>query len=323
MYEYIKQLPKGDLHLHLNGAIPTSLVKKMLLESNISLPDNFNIDTDLNILERKMSLEEYLKPWRVLNKIPKSQRDLNLQVLYAAKNLAEENVKFAELRNTVFYIAELNQISLEQALEWLLEALSNAEKEIGIKLGLIVTLSRFQLTKEKSLAIFDAMKNLNYPTNLVGVDLAGNENIPVANDLSIFFKKSKEELGLGVTIHAGETGILQNVEQAINVFEADRLGHANAIVTSEKIMEEVAHKNIPIEVCPHSNYLTNSIQDKNYSFLTFLKYEVPFIICSDNPQLHNKGISEDYIKFYELTRRLDFLDGLFENQRRYTFIKEI
>ncbi len=113
MYEYIKKIPKGDLHLHLNGAIPISLLKKMLLESSISLPDDFNIDNDLNILERRTSLEEYLKPWQVLNKIPRSQSDLNLQVLYAAKSLVKENVKFAELRNTVFYIAELNQISLE------------------------------------------------------------------------------------------------------------------------------------------------------------------------------------------------------------------
>lgn len=323
MYEHIKQLPKGDLHLHLNGAIPTSLIKKMLLENAISLPDNFNIDTDLNILERQTSLEEYLKPWRVLNKIPTSQSDLNLQVLHAAQGLSEDNVKFAELRNTVFYIAELNRISLEVALEWLLEALLNAENKVGIRLGLLVTLSRFQLTKEKSLAIFDAMKNLNYPPNLVGVDLAGNENIPVNNDLSIFFKKSKEELGLGITIHAGETGILQNIEQAIHVFEADRLGHANALVTSEKMMEEVAHKNIPIEVCPNSNYLTNSIKDEKYSFLDFMRYEVPFIICSDNPQLHNKGISEDYLKFYELTGDVNFLQNFFDNQRKFTFIKGV
>ncbi len=199
----------------------------------------------------------------------------------------------------------------------------NVEKEVDIKLGLIVTLNRFQLTKEKSLAIFDAMKNLNYPTNLVGVDLAGNEKISVANDLSIFFKKSKEELGLGITIHAGETGNLQNVEQAINVFEADRLGHANALVTSEKMMEDVAKRNIPIEVFPNSNYLTNSIQNEKYSFLDFMKYDIPFIICSDNPQLHNKGISEDYLKFYQLTGNINFLESLFDNQRKFTFIKGV
>ena len=89
------------------------------------------------------------------------------------------------------------------------------------------------------------------------------------------------------------------------------------------MMEEVAKRNIPIEVCPNSNYLTNSIQDEKYSFLDFMRYDVPFIICSDNPQLHNKGISEDYLKFYELTGNMNLLESLFDNQRKFTFIKGV
>ena len=253
MYDYLKKLPKGELHLHLNGAIPSHLIRGMLLQNNCQIPNDFNLETDLNNLERKNNLEDYLKPWKVLNMIPRSKKDLEIQVLQAAKSLTYENVKFAEIRNTVFYIAELNQISLEMALEWLLEALENAENQFDIRFGLIVTLNRSRLNLEKSLEILSSMKNLNFPKGLVGVDLAGNEECIVDNELEAFFRSAKDELGLGVTIHAGETGILENIDQAINVFKADRLGHANAVVNSLKLMDQISKRDIVIEVCPISN----------------------------------------------------------------------
>ncbi|GLG83316.1 hypothetical protein [Acinetobacter calcoaceticus] len=47
----IVNLPKGDLHVHLNGAIPTNLVKELLAKNTNGIPSNFDIHQDLNILE--------------------------------------------------------------------------------------------------------------------------------------------------------------------------------------------------------------------------------------------------------------------------------
>ncbi|MFK8933048.1 hypothetical protein ACJBLB_01405, partial [Acinetobacter junii] len=98
------ELPKGELHLHLNGAIPTELLKKMILDSGLTLPECFDLEKDLNVLEPRENLSEYLKPWMVLNKIPLTKECLIIQILSAVELLKNNNIKFAELRNTVFYI---------------------------------------------------------------------------------------------------------------------------------------------------------------------------------------------------------------------------
>ncbi|MEO4161999.1 MULTISPECIES: hypothetical protein [Acinetobacter] len=88
--DMIVNLPKGDLHVHLNGAIPTNLVKELLAKNTNGIPSNFDINKDLNILEPQKNLQDYLKPWKVLNLIPRSQSDLNkivLQTFFSLKRL--------------------------------------------------------------------------------------------------------------------------------------------------------------------------------------------------------------------------------------------
>jgi adenosine deaminase len=93
--DMIVNLPKGDLHVHLNGAIPTNLVKELLAKNTNGIPSNFDINKDLNILEPQKNLQDYLKPWKVLNLIPRSQSDLNkivLQTFFSLKRLCCINI---------------------------------------------------------------------------------------------------------------------------------------------------------------------------------------------------------------------------------------
>lgn len=315
------ELPKGELHLHLNGAIPTELLKKMILDSGLTLPECFDLEKDLNVLEPRENLSEYLKPWMVLNKIPLTKECLIIQILSAVELLKNNNIKFAELRNTVFYIAELNNLDLETALLWLLEGISIAEQRTGVILGLIITLNRKDLSVDKCLSVLSAVKNLNYPDKIIGLDLAGNEEIPVSNDIGFFFQRVKGETNLGITIHAGETGIVSNIYQAIDVFCADRIGHANATIKDVKLMEILSKKDIVIEVCPISNQLTGAVRNENYSFMKFIEYDVPFVLCSDNPAIHRRSIDDDYKFFLEKTGRSDILSNMYNMQKKYSFIR--
>ncbi|TVT87269.1 hypothetical protein FPV60_01390 [Acinetobacter colistiniresistens] len=79
----------------LNGAIPTNLVKELLAKNTNGIPSNFDINKDLNILEPQKNLQDYLKPWKVLNLIPRSQSDLNkivLQTFFSLKRLCCINI---------------------------------------------------------------------------------------------------------------------------------------------------------------------------------------------------------------------------------------
>lgn len=187
--DMIVNLPKGDLHVHLNGAIPTNLVKELLAKNTNGIPSNFDINQDLNILEPQKNLQDYLKPWKVLNLIPRSQSDLNKIVLQTFFSLKLSNIKFVEIRNTIFYIANLNSISIEEAIIWMLDALQNAFKITKINYGLIITVRRSDQACKDAATIISAIKNLGCPKNIVGLDLAGNEDIPLPENLSFFLKR--------------------------------------------------------------------------------------------------------------------------------------
>nr|WP_281441025.1 hypothetical protein [Acinetobacter baumannii] len=76
-------------------AIPTNLVKELLAKNTNGIPSNFDINKDLNILEPQKNLQDYLKPWKVLNLIPRSQSDLNkivLQTFFSLKRLCCINI---------------------------------------------------------------------------------------------------------------------------------------------------------------------------------------------------------------------------------------
>ncbi len=320
----LQSIPKGDLHVHLNGAIPTDLVKNILEKDLTIIPSYFDLDKNLNILEPQNHLSDYLKPWEVLNLLPKSKEDLNLIVLGTFRSFQLANISFVEIRNTILYIAKLNFISVESAILWLLDALNSASRITGIHFGLIITIRRSSRSTEDLKNILSAIKNIGNPEGIVGLDLAGNEDTPVPDDLAYWFTKAKYDLNLGITIHAGETGNINNILVAINQFGADRIGHGTAAMNCLDTMDLLRTRDIAVEVCPISNRRTNSIkEDDAYTFHKFMEHNVPFILCSDNPAIHKLSLVDDYRVFLDETEDLPFILNQFTLQKKYSFIKDI
>jgi len=83
-------LKKAELHAHLNGSIPPSLVASFL-------PPNQRV-TSTTILAPVSSMQEYFRPWTVFRELSKSQDDTERVIQVAADFLAADNVVYAELR---------------------------------------------------------------------------------------------------------------------------------------------------------------------------------------------------------------------------------
>lgn len=313
-------LPKSDLHVHLNGAIPTNTAKKLLAPIRESLPDWFTLETDLQIQCPVNGLQEYFKPWYALKKLPYSQDCLNLMVESALDGLANDNVRYVELRNSPFNISEINDITLVDALHWLIDSIVVASEKIGIDAKLVLSLSRYNLDKDKINQLQKAIKAVNYNGTLVGVDLSGNEDSPIVPEVRDFFIRSKHEFGLGITIHAGETGKIENILWAVEECGADRISHGLAAANSVELMSLLRDKNICIEICLVSNYLTRSVPViNNHPIHEFIKYGVPFVLCSDNPCINMSHLSKNYKLFCEINGNIDLLTSMHIQQQKYSF----
>lgn len=322
MENFILEMDKGELHVHLNGLVSSELVIKLLNNNIIDIPQGFDLEKDLNIIKPAKSLSSYLKPWDLLRFVPKSRSDLTLIVFDAFENLRKSNVRFVELRNSVLYIALLNEVNVDVAMAWLLEDVSRASEFYNIKAGLILTVTRGDYSLEQLRSLLNAYIKLGKPDLIVGLDLAGNEDINVSSALAYEFVRAKTEFGLKITIHAGETGNFENIVIAVNDFKADRIGHGTAAIKSQPTLELLKEKDICVEVCPISNRLTNAVgESESHPVIEFINNEVPFVICSDNPSIHMSSITQDYIEFYRETKSSLHIKKMLEIQKKYSFIK--
>ena len=316
----IRQLPKADLHVHLNGAVPTPLAKELLSEIKIHLPEGFSIENDLQVLAPVTSLQEYFKPWLGLKQLPRSRHCLQRMVNGALELLRSDGVMYAEMRNSPFNIAQLNGISMQDTVEWLSEATACAEEQTGVSVRLILSISRYNFDLSRAKSLIQAIGAANCGEYVVGVDLSGNEDSPVSDDVATLLRQAKDSLGLGVTVHAGETGNHRNIEWAIESCKADRIGHALAAVSSPILLERLIEQDICVEVCLHTNLRTGSVSKiQRHPVHEFLRLGVPFVLCSDNPAINAASLSEDYLLFLDATGRHDILCEMAERQRRYAF----
>jgi adenosine deaminase len=302
--------------------VSTSTIKKILTDESITIPSCFNIERDLVRATPSINLEAYLKPWEVLRLIPTQKLNLRIMMLNAFDNLYKENVKFVEIRNSIIYLAFLNEISIDKALAWFIEEMEYASDKYNIKAGLILTISRGDYSIDNFNVLLKAYKKLGKPKQVIGLDLAGNEDIQVSSSIGNLFKQAKQEYGLKITVHAGETGNIKNIIEAVDIFGADRIGHGTAAGTDIETMLYLKENDICIEVCPISNRLTQAVKEFDYHpVVEFIKHEVPFVICSDNPSIHNKSISDDYLSFYNESKRKDIIENMYKIQTKYKFLK--
>lgn len=319
---HLADLLKGELHIHLSGATPPTKIQELFERFSIPFPADGNIKNDLYVPSGCASLSEYLKPWGYLRLIPINQECLNEMVDSTFSTLAAANVSFVEIRHTAVHLPLLCQISLSEALSWLLEALEKSSKKYRIRAGLVLTVSRGSSAITHLRQLLEAYLDLGMPRQVVGLDLAGHEDIESPLGLSREFRNAKDRYGLGITIHAGETGRPERVWDALAAFDADRIGHGVASALDPTLLETLHKRDICLELCLVSNTFTKAEEKFPGSTLTsLLAFGVPFVLCSDNPGIQNTSINDDYQLFLEKTNRSDILLGMYEKQKKYSFLK--
>lgn len=315
-----KMLKKADLHLHLNGLFSTEVIKEVLTDEGTFIPSDFKIEQDLNVLNARRSLASYLKPWDVLRLIPQKQNNLSLLIDSAFDSLSINNVRYVEIRSSIIYLSLLQQKSLEETIELLIHELRKSSEKRNIEFRLIITIPRSEYSLSHLSSLLAAYISIGKPKDIVGLDLAGNEECPIPKNLGKMFKFAKDNFGFKITIHAGETGNLSSIHEAISLFGADRIGHGTIAGSCEKTMELLAKRNICIEVCPISNRRTGAVKStESHPVKRFIENDVPFVLCSDNPGIHIASLADDYFSFYKETKRFDIIENMYSTQIKYSF----
>lgn len=279
-----------DLHLHLDGSITTEIAKKLAKFQNIILPTEDDKElTNMLMYNVRGNLVEFLKRF-----------DLPLQLLQTYEGLKEatylilEDMKkagniYVELR----YAPQLHtqkELTQEDAIKAVLEGM----KKSSIKANIILCLMRGEGNDAANIETVElAKKYLVKDGGVVAVDLAGAESIyPTSKYRDVFTLVKKYNIPF--TIHSGESEGPEGVKLAIE-YGASRIGHGVRIREDLEVTNLVKEKQIPLELCPTSNYLTQAVSSsEDYPLKKYMNEGIKVTINTDDPAIEGTHISDEF-----------------------------
>jgi adenosine deaminase len=294
----IKEMPKVELHLHLEGAFTfeylLSLVDKYGGDPNVK-----NIDDLKNYFTFK-DFPHFIKTWYWKNQFFKEPIDFEESTYQTLKNLAEQNVVYAE----VFYSPwdfEPSGLRVEEITEATISGIGRAEKDFNIKTGLIADIVRNYGSDRSLKRLEQVTPYLN--RGIIGLGLGGNEIDFPAKDFIDVFRKAKE-LGFRLTAHAGEAAGPESVRDVVELLEVERVGHGVRVIEDPTLIDMLRERNIPLEVCITSNVCTNIYSSiEEHPFKKLFAEGLFLTVNSDDPPMFGSDITGEYLLINE---KLDF-----------------
>ncbi|XCP86930.1 adenosine deaminase [Roseburia hominis] len=272
---------KIDLHCHLDGSLSRGCIEELLGRSVCM--EELEVSADCQSLAKY--LEKFDLPLACLQSCAGLERagyDFMEQV--SADGLDYVEVRFAPLLSTA------GGLSCSQVIEAVLAGMELGKQRFGIPYGVIVCAMRHH-TEEENLKMLRAARGY-LGEGVCGADLAGNEAVFPMHDFISLFRDVKK-LGMPFTIHAGECGSSQNIEEAI-LCGAGRIGHGIAMRGNVRIMELCRSEGIGIEMCPISNLQTKAVRSKaEYPLREFLDQGLKVTINTDNRMVSGTTIEKE------------------------------
>ncbi|WP_353097562.1 adenosine deaminase [Tissierella praeacuta] len=322
MNEILMKIPKIELHCHLDGSVRPETMYELLIQQgeNLGITDIKEFEKLVSIKEECDSLIEYLKKFSYPLKVMQKSENIERITYELLEDLSKQNVKYVEIRFAPFLHMDRG-LTFGKVVESVLKGMDRAKNDFNILSNAILICMRHE-SPEKSLEVVQyGEKYLG--KGVVAIDLAGNEQ-----DFPPEIHKDAFELGYrkgyNITIHGGETGIVENIPKSIELLHAKRIGHGIAAIKDTKIMEILKEKNIFLEMCPTSNLQTKAVDSiENYPIKRYLELGIGVTINTDNTTVSNTSLAKEYnLLINEMNISIEEILKIIDNSVEAAFISD-
>jgi adenosine deaminase len=292
---------RAELHTHLGAAVDPPILWSIAHRQGIRLPTKdyweFEAMVTMGAGTRNQNLDQmHNRVYRWTELIQSSPEAMSESVASViGGGYRKCNLTLQELRFNPMFRNRKGERDLDHIILAATSGLHHTTLEYPqVRAGLILMMDRRLSPRENSIIVEKAIRYR--PFGVVGIDLAGpNRSRFSMRQIAPLFRRAREA-GLGVTIHAGETGDLQELRYVVREIRPDRIGHGLALARDPKLAKEAAQQGITLELCPTSNLKNGMIRDL-HSFgrivSIFLKLGVRFTINTDGPEMYRTNVFKE------------------------------
>ncbi|XP_072942045.1 N6-Methyl-AMP deaminase [Epargyreus clarus] len=324
---FCRELPKVELHAHLNGSLSRSTMLQLRrLHADTGLVDRTNAFFDEFQIGAgdKRNLSDCFQVFGIAHSLTTTPEALKMATLLTLKEFQDDGCCYIELRSSPRNTPYMTQ---RQYVETLIKTMRENPNNLTILPQLILSINRSCPLSEGEETVNLAVEYYkNFPEILVGIDLSGNPTAGRFQDFVPALTRAKEA-GLKITLHCGEICNPREISEMLK-FKPDRIGHGVYIHPkfggNEEIWNELRNSKIPVELCLTSNIRTKSIPDYNsHHFKEFYEAKVPITLGTDDKGVFATSLSQEYhicADTFQLQKR-DLLD-LAINASKYIFAED-
>ena len=315
--DFIKNKPKAELHLHIEGTLEPELLFKLAKRNNVKIPyKNINeVRSAYNFSNLQSFLNIYYQGSKVLIK----EKDFfDLTWAYALK-CKENKIVHTE----IFFDPQTHLsrgVEFDVVINGIYKALIKANKDFDLSFKIIMCFLR-HLDEDSAFRMLD--KALVHKDKIIGVGLDSSELGNPPKKFQHVFKEAIKNDFLTVA-HAGEEGPPEYIWEAIKLLKVKRIDHGVQCLKDVKLVKKLKEDQIPLTVCPLSNIKLRVFKKlQNHNLKKMLEHNLMVMINSDDPAYFGGYINKNLIECQNaLNLSMEEIQTLLINSFKSSFLKQ-
>ncbi|MGE5263474.1 MAG: adenosine deaminase [Acidobacteriota bacterium] len=314
--DWFERVPKVELHLHLEGAIPHDALWELVKKygGDAALRDRASLEQRF----RYRDFAHFIETWVWKNQFLREYDDFTFIAQAVARDLAGQNIRYVEAFYSSPDFARFG-LTTTRITEAIRTGLSRVP---GIEVALVADLVR-DLGPEQAAVTLEQVAEVR-DLGVIGIGIGGSEQEFPPEPFATVYARARQ-LGFHTSAHAGEAAGAESIWSAIRSLRVERVGHGTRAEEDPALLDYLAEHRIPLEMCPISNVRTGVVPSlKHHPVRRYFERGIPVTINTDDPKMFGNNLADEYrVLQKELGFSRDDIRSLILQGIQFTWLTEV
>jgi aminodeoxyfutalosine deaminase len=289
LHTFIREMPKVELHVHLEGSIRPATLLTLAKRNGVPLPAH-----DLEGLRefyRFTNFDHFIRVYVTISGCLKTAADFGLIAYEFGADMARQNVRYAEVTFTPYPSVSNTGLPFGEVMAGLNDGRGRAQVDFGVEFRWVLDIVR-DMPDSRHQVVEWAIHAMD--RGVIGLGLGGTERGHPPEWFADAYALAREA-GLHSVPHAGEVAGPDSVWKALHTLGAERLGHGVRSIEDPVLIDHLRQQQIPLEVCPTSNLCLGVYPSyEEHPFRQLWDQGLYVTVNSDDPPMFNTDLVGEY-----------------------------